>query len=92
MGIRSTRFSALAVVGALAFGVVACGGDDNGSDQGGAPAQKTEPLAASTAVHAWSSASNRSMAASMPLATSPFTALRASGRFSVMRATRPWTS
>src|SRR5829696_6639637 len=38
------------------------------------------------------SASRRSMAASMPLATSPLTALRASGRLRVITATRPCVS
>jgi branched-chain amino acid transport system substrate-binding protein len=40
MGLRSTRWSALAIVGALALGVAACGGDDGASDDA-APAQKT---------------------------------------------------
>ena len=44
MGIRSTRWTALAIVGALALGVAACGGDDE-PDSSGAPAQtEQKPL------------------------------------------------
>jgi hypothetical protein len=39
-----------------------------------------------------SSASSWSIAASRPAATSPLMALRASGRFSVMVATRPFAA
>jgi branched-chain amino acid transport system substrate-binding protein len=45
MGIRSTRWTALAIVGALALGVAACGGDDEPEGSGGAPAQEeSKPL------------------------------------------------
>ena len=36
MGLRSTRWSVLAIVGALALGVAACGGDDGDSPSSGA--------------------------------------------------------
>ena len=62
-----------------------------------APAQNTgrswpSVLARSTPTQTSGSSSMASMAASISVATSPLTALRASGRLSVMRATRPWTS
>ena len=62
-----------------------------------APAQNTGRswpvvLACKIAIHTLSSASSWSIAASSPDATSPFTALRASGRFSEMTATLPLTS
>jgi branched-chain amino acid transport system substrate-binding protein len=45
MGLRSTRWTTLAIVGALALGVTACGGDDEPEGSGGAPAQnESKPL------------------------------------------------
>src|SRR4051812_47334837 len=46
MGLRSTRWSALAIVGALALGVAACGGDSGGgsSDDSAAPKTESKPL------------------------------------------------
>ena len=55
-----------------------------------APAQKTGGTPVIMASHTSSSPSTRSMAASIPSATSAFTALRASGRLMVMTAR--WSS
>ena len=57
-----------------------------------APAQNTVPLERMMPTQSSESFSSWSMAASMPFATSPFTALRASGLSSVMISTRPRTS
>ena len=57
-----------------------------------APAQNTGPVWVRMPSHSESSASRRSMASSSPLEMSPLTALRASGRFMVMRATLPSVS
>ena len=61
-----------------------------------APAQKMKPLSVRAPVRmptqASSSSSRRSMAASMPSATSLLTAFRASGRLIVMTATWPSSS
>ena len=54
-----------------------------------APAQKTEPVAVTTPTQSSGSFSSVSSASSIPRATSPLTAFRASGRLSVIRPTRP---
>ena len=57
-----------------------------------APAQNTGGTPVMIPTHTESSASSLSMASSMPWATAPLTALRASGRLILMTANGPRTS
>ena len=41
MGLRSTRWSVIAIVGALALTVGACGGDDDGGESAAVRAART---------------------------------------------------